>query len=71
VSATSAVSSVNARAAFVSCPHGNRTLLGSGFDINSGNGEVNVSDLIPDLSGDGEVTVRAHEDSNGFGVTGR
>lgn len=69
VSATSAVSSNNARAAVASCPPGNRTLLGSGFDIGAGNGEVNVSDLIPDLtglSGEPEVVVRAHEDSNGL-----
>jgi hypothetical protein len=69
VSATSAANSNPTRAAIATCPHGTHTLLGSGFDIVTGNGEVNMHDLIPDLSGDGQVTVRAHEDSTGFGGT--
>jgi len=67
VSAASAVNSNSARAAVATCPSGSRTLLGSGFDIVSGSGEANISDLIPDLGGDGTVTVRAHEDSTGLG----
>ena len=50
VSASSAVNSNSARAATATCPSGTRTLLGSGFDIVSGNGEVNMNDLIPDLA---------------------
>src|SRR5262245_520637 len=66
VSATSAVNSNSTRAAIATCPSGSRTLLGSGFDVVSGGGEANLNDLIPDLAGDGRVTVRAHEDSTGL-----
>ena len=66
VSATSAVNSNATRAAVASCPPSNRTLLGSGFDISSGNGQVNVHDLIPSLAGDGQLSARAHEDSTGL-----
>jgi hypothetical protein len=67
VSAASAVNSNPTGAAAGTCPPGNRTLLGSEFGIVAGDGEVNMYDLIPDLAGDGQVAVRAHEDGTGFG----
>ena len=65
VSSTSSVSSTP-KGATASCPAGARSLLGSGFNINDGNGQVNVQDVVPDLDGDGTVVVRAHEDPTGY-----